>query len=56
MMAEGLPLEYIGNMHFNDGYRDGRDRIGQRNRGVRVSARIQDDPLGAVAGYVQPVQ
>ena len=44
-MAELLACEYRRYVYLHNGCDDGRDGVAQRDRGVGVSARIQDDAV-----------
>src|SRR4030042_823562 len=43
MMAEGFARVYVGKMNFNERNGGGRQRIAQRDAGVGVARRVDDD-------------
>ena len=47
-MPEGLSLIQIGQMYFNKRDRDPSQRIADRDAGVRICRRVDDDEIGAV--------
>src|SRR4030065_2015474 len=50
MMAEGFACVYVGKMNFNERNGGGRQRIAQRNAGVGVARRVDNDEVDVVAG------
>lgn len=47
-MPEGLSLIQVGQMYFNKWDRDPGQRIADRDAGVRICRRVDDDEIGAV--------
>src|SRR5262249_7556538 len=50
MMAKTLARKNVADMDFDHRHRDGRDRVADCNRGVRVGTRVDDDTGGFLGG------
>lgn len=44
LLAEGLPVEDVADVHFNHGAGGRPDSVGEGDGGVRVGSGVQDDP------------
>lgn len=55
VMPKAFTRVNVGDVDFDDRHVGGLDRVHNGDRGMRIGARVQDDPLRGGAGLLDPV-